>query len=112
MALSICCIGPLDQAKRIVQPLRSVGSPLADQVAPTPYLDIQAAGDQIFPTGLRYYWKSHFVKDAMRSEGKSMRAVARALGVSAMAVSRALAELGTRNRMSDGAANARQHVNG
>jgi len=63
MALSICCIGPLDQAERIVQPLRSVGSPLADKVAPTPYLDIQAAGDQIFPTGLRYYWKSHFVKD-------------------------------------------------
>jgi DNA invertase Pin-like site-specific DNA recombinase len=30
---------------------------------------------------------------AMRSEGKSMRAVARALGVSAMAVSRALADL-------------------
>ena len=52
MALSICCIGPLDQAERIVQPLRSVGSPLADQVAPTPYLDIQAAGDQIFPTGV------------------------------------------------------------
>ena len=63
MALSICCIGPLDQAERIVQPLRSFGSPLADQVAPTPYLDIQAAGDQIFPTGLRFYWKSHFVKD-------------------------------------------------
>jgi hypothetical protein len=48
---------------------------------------------------------------AMRSEGKSMRAGAR-VGVSAMAVSRALAELGTRNPMSDGAANARQHVNG
>jgi hypothetical protein len=49
---------------------------------------------------------------AMRSEDKSMRTGARALGVSAMAVSRALAELGTRNPMSDGAANARQHVNG
>jgi hypothetical protein len=63
MALSICCIGPLDQAERTVQPLRSFGAPLADQVAPTPYLDIQAGADQIFPTGLHYYWKSHFVKD-------------------------------------------------
>jgi len=61
--LLTCCIGPLDEAERIVQPLRSFGAPLADQVAPTPYLDIQAAGDQVFPTGLRYYWKSHFVKD-------------------------------------------------
>jgi hypothetical protein len=63
MALSLCCIGPLDEAERIVQPLRAFGSPLADQVAPTPYLDIQAAGDQTFPTGLRFYWKSHFVKE-------------------------------------------------
>jgi FAD/FMN-containing dehydrogenase len=63
MAVSICCIGPLDEAERIVQPLRTFGSPLADQVGPTPYLDIQAAGDQIFPKGLCYYWKSHFVEN-------------------------------------------------
>ncbi len=62
-AISICCIGPLAEAERIVQPLRNFGSPLADSVAPTPYLDLQAAGDQIFPTGLCFYWKSHFVKD-------------------------------------------------
>jgi DNA invertase Pin-like site-specific DNA recombinase len=34
---------------------------------------------------------------AMRGEGKSMRAIGRALGVSAMAVNRALADLRTRN---------------
>ena len=49
---------------------------------------------------------------AMRSEGKSMRSIARALGVSAMAVSRALADLTTRNPAAEGEVNARQRVNG
>jgi DNA invertase Pin-like site-specific DNA recombinase len=49
---------------------------------------------------------------AMRSEGRSMRAVARALGVSAMAVSRALADLSTRNPAAEGDASAYQSVNG
>jgi FAD/FMN-containing dehydrogenase len=62
-AISVCCIGPLAEAERIVQPLRNFGSALADHVAPTPYLALQSAGDQIFPTGLCFYWKSHFVKD-------------------------------------------------
>jgi DNA invertase Pin-like site-specific DNA recombinase len=49
---------------------------------------------------------------SMRSEGKSMRAVARALGVSAMAVSRALADLSTRNPAAEGEVSACQSVNG
>jgi DNA invertase Pin-like site-specific DNA recombinase len=49
---------------------------------------------------------------SMRSEGKSMRAIARALGVSAMAVNRALADLSTRNPAAEGDVNACQSVNG
>jgi FAD/FMN-containing dehydrogenase len=63
VAISICCIGPLDEAERIVQPLRHFASPLSDQVGAVPYLELQAAGEQIFPTGLCYYWKSHFMRD-------------------------------------------------
>ena len=48
---------------------------------------------------------------AMRSEGRSMRAVARALGVSAMAVSRALADVSTRNPAAEGEVSACQSVN-
>jgi FAD/FMN-containing dehydrogenase len=61
LALSICCVGPLDEAERIVAPLRALGSPLSDQVGATPYLELQGAGEQIFPTGLRFYWKSHLM---------------------------------------------------
>ena len=63
LAVSICCIGPLDQAERVVAPLRTFGSPLSDQVGAVPYLELQAGGDQIFPTGLCFYWKSHFMTD-------------------------------------------------
>jgi DNA invertase Pin-like site-specific DNA recombinase len=48
----------------------------------------------------------------MRNEGKSMRAVARALGVSAMAVSRALADLSTRNPAAESDVSACRNVNG
>lgn len=61
LAISTCCIGPLDQAEHTVAPLREFGSPLSDQVGAVPYLELQAGGDQIFPTGLRVYWKSHFM---------------------------------------------------
>jgi hypothetical protein len=63
LAISTCCIGPLNEAERLLQPLRVLGSPLADHVAATSYLEIQAAADQIFPTGMCFYWKSHFLKD-------------------------------------------------
>jgi len=48
---------------------------------------------------------------SMRSEGKSMRAVARALGVSPMAVSRALADLSTRTPCADSDVSACETVN-
>lgn len=63
LAISTCCIGPLDKAERIVQPLRNLALPLSDQVGAVPYLELQAAGEEIFPTGLSYYWKSHFLRD-------------------------------------------------
>ncbi len=49
---------------------------------------------------------------ALRSDGKSIRAVARAVGVSAMVVSRALAGLAacTKNAASSRAVNVRQHA--
>ena len=62
-AIDVCYIGPLEQGERILQPLRQFGPPLADQIGPTAYLALQASGDAFFPTGLRYYYKSHFMKE-------------------------------------------------
>jgi FAD/FMN-containing dehydrogenase len=62
-AIDACYSGPIAQGERVLQPLRQFGPPLVDQIRPTAYLDLQASGDAFFPPGLRYYYKSHFLKE-------------------------------------------------
>ncbi len=62
-AISVCYVGPIEQGERVLQPLRRFGPPLADDIGPVPYAEIQAAADAFFPVGLRFYWKSHFLKE-------------------------------------------------
>jgi FAD/FMN-containing dehydrogenase len=62
-AISVCYIGAIEQGERVLQPLRRFGPPLSDQIKPVAYTEVQAAGDAFFPIGLRYYWKSHFLKE-------------------------------------------------
>jgi FAD/FMN-containing dehydrogenase len=47
------------EGRRIIDPLRRIGSPLADAVTMVPYAALQAMGDQGAPHGNHYYWKSH-----------------------------------------------------
>jgi FAD/FMN-containing dehydrogenase len=62
-AISVCYIGSMEQGERVLEPLRRFGPPLADEVGPVAYTELQAAGDAFFPVGLHYYWKSHFLKE-------------------------------------------------
>ena len=62
-AISVCYIGPIEQGERVLEPIRQFGPPLADEVGPVAYTELQAAGDAFFPVGLHYYWKSHFLKE-------------------------------------------------
>ncbi len=62
-AISVCYIGPTEQGERVLQPLRRFGRPLADDIAPAAYTAVQATADAVFPIGLRFYWKSHFLKE-------------------------------------------------
>jgi FAD/FMN-containing dehydrogenase len=62
-AIDVCYIGPIAQGERVLHPLRKFGPPLADQIGPTAYVDLQASGDVFFPPGLCYYYKSHFLKE-------------------------------------------------
>jgi FAD/FMN-containing dehydrogenase len=49
---------------RIIQPLREIGTPLADISGPLPFVGVQAAFDEFFQRGtLRSYWKSTFVDE-------------------------------------------------
>ncbi|WP_245525556.1 MULTISPECIES: FAD-binding oxidoreductase [unclassified Mesorhizobium] len=62
-SISACYIGPLAEGEQIVQPLREYGTPVEDRIAAVPYLQIQSAGDSIFPRGRRYYWKAQFMRE-------------------------------------------------
>jgi FAD/FMN-containing dehydrogenase len=62
-SVSVCYIGSIEQGERVLQPLRRFGPPLSDEIRPMAYTEVQAADDAIFPNGLCYYWKSHFLKE-------------------------------------------------
>ena len=41
-----------------MKPLRRFGNPIADTIAPLPYVAMQQLFDSAFPTGRLNYWKS------------------------------------------------------
>ena len=62
-SISACYAGPIEEGERAVKSLREYGAPVEDRIAPIPYLQIQSAGDSIFPRGRRYYWKAQFLRE-------------------------------------------------
>jgi FAD/FMN-containing dehydrogenase len=62
-SISACYVGPLDEAEQVLRPLREYGVPVEDRIATVSYLQIQSAGDTIFPRGRRYYWKAQFLRE-------------------------------------------------
>jgi FAD/FMN-containing dehydrogenase len=62
-AISVCYIGPIEQGERVLEPLRRFGPPLSEEVGPISYSEVQSAGDAVFPIGLHFYWKSHFLEE-------------------------------------------------
>jgi FAD/FMN-containing dehydrogenase len=61
--ISACYAGPIGEGEQVLAPLRAYGTPLQDQIAPLPYVQIQSAGDALFPRGRRYYWKAQFLRE-------------------------------------------------
>ena len=52
--------GPLEDGKRVLDPLRNAGKPMLDTVSPQAYVDVQAAFDAGTPPGLRWHSRAHF----------------------------------------------------
>jgi FAD/FMN-containing dehydrogenase len=51
--------GPADEGMQVMQPLRALGTPLADISQPMPFTAVQTAFDAFFPMGkLQSYWKA------------------------------------------------------
>jgi hypothetical protein len=59
-----CYTGPMDKAEEVFEPIRTLGKPVLDMVAPMPYPALQSMFDQLYyPPGLQWYWKADFVKE-------------------------------------------------
>ncbi len=56
--------GDTMEGLKVIQPLREIGTPLADISGPLPFVAVQAAFDEFFQRGtLRSYWKSTYVDE-------------------------------------------------
>ena len=58
-----CYCGDVSEGERVLKPLRSFGSPLADMIQLMPFPMMQKLLDGAFPDGTFNYWKSTFIKD-------------------------------------------------
>jgi hypothetical protein len=87
LGISVCYCGALEEGRRVFEPLEAYGAPLETRFAPTPYLQVQSAGDSTFPRGRRYYWKAQFLRDISDAAIDTLLAAyASAPSVSALAV--------------------------
>jgi len=58
VSISLCYCGPLEQGARFIEPLRKLGSPVADFIRPRPYLQT-ISNNAGAPDGCHYYEKAY-----------------------------------------------------
>lgn len=58
-----CYAGPVADGESALAPLRAIGNPILDGVAPLPYVGLQQAFDAGNPNGNRYYWRAELMAD-------------------------------------------------
>jgi hypothetical protein len=62
VAIAVCFCDQLDAGEAIVEPFRTLGSPVADLVKPMSYVEQQGSFDAGFPPQRLHYWKAGFVR--------------------------------------------------
>ena len=62
VVIAVCYNGHIDAGEKVLKPLRTFGQPLADDIRPMPYTEIQSlVGSMVLP-GRQNYWKSNFMQ--------------------------------------------------
>ncbi len=61
-AIAGCYCGPLPEGEKVLKPLRSFGSPVADIFGAISYVQMQSLFDGFFPPGRHTYVKSNFIR--------------------------------------------------
>src|SRR5712692_7737981 len=62
VAIAVCYNGSLEAGEKVLRPLREFGPPLADQISPMAYCQVQMLFDAAMVRGRRYYFKSNFMQ--------------------------------------------------
>ena len=62
MSVDVCWCGPWTDGEKALASLRQIRKPMRDNVAPTPYVKLQSAGDEGTAHGHKYYIKGGFVQ--------------------------------------------------
>jgi FAD/FMN-containing dehydrogenase len=60
--IAVCYNGSLDAGERVLRPVREFGPPVADQIRPMAYREVQTQLDAAAVRGRRYYFKSSFMR--------------------------------------------------
>jgi FAD/FMN-containing dehydrogenase len=63
VAIIAAWFGAAEDARRHLDPVRQLGTPLADLLGPMSYTQLQTLFDPAAPAGLRRYWKSGYVPE-------------------------------------------------
>ncbi len=63
VGLSLCYSGPAGDAEKLIAPLRTLGSPIADTIKAQDYVAIQRSSDHSDPRNEGTYLKSGFISD-------------------------------------------------
>lgn len=58
-AVVACYIGESHQGEKLLRPLRTFSTPIADMIAPRSYVEMQSLLDDFWPAGRHYYNKAH-----------------------------------------------------
>jgi Berberine and berberine like len=58
VSIAVCYCGAIDEGEQLLRPLRTFQRSVADTIQPTPYIALQSARDEGFPSGQCHYWKS------------------------------------------------------
>ncbi len=63
IGIPVCYSGPIERGESVVKPLRTFRPILMDQIGAMSYTAAQKLIDGFYPSGLRNYWKSSFLKE-------------------------------------------------
>lgn len=61
IALALCYSGALDDAEKVIKPLRDFAQPSVDLLGPIPYVALQGMFDATVPKGILSYWRAEYI---------------------------------------------------